>query len=545
MATAEQYANWIVRNKDKKGTPEFETVVKAYKLSKGSQPVQQQAAPQPSLPAGNGFIGALETAGTMVSGALAEPIAGLAGMVQAVNPFAGQGAGVEAVQATREALTFQPRTQAGQQTLQATGEVLRPVGEAIKGAESILGDTVFKATGSPALASAATTIPTVALEVLGAAGVKGIGGIDESVKRAAISKGMAEAAPSVEQLKNVSRAAFKEIDDLGAAVDNVQYQSFAKNLSKEVSRLGLDKDVTPSAYKALQRIKQASVDEVGDPKNVNLSELETLRSVAQGAASSLNAQEKMIGVKIIDAIDDFITELPDSAIKPKSGMAPADIGARYKVARDLWGRARRSELLTEALAKADNQASGIENGIRVQFRSILNNKKQKKFFNKEEQAAMREVVQGTKATNLFKLLGKFGYSEGQATNMLMAFLGGVGGAAAFGPLGATIPIAGQISKGLAQRLTKNNAIFADQVVRAGKNGRRITEAYFKNTPKAARSAEELSELLMRPDVEFKQLPDNVIAIEAAKIARKKRERMAQGAGVVTAGASSSAAANEE
>lgn len=39
MATAEQYANWIVNNKDKKGTPEFDTVVRAYQASK--QPAKQ------------------------------------------------------------------------------------------------------------------------------------------------------------------------------------------------------------------------------------------------------------------------------------------------------------------------------------------------------------------------------------------------------------------------------------------------------------------------------------------------------------------------
>ena len=30
MATAEQYAQWLVDNQDKKGTPDFETVKKAY-----------------------------------------------------------------------------------------------------------------------------------------------------------------------------------------------------------------------------------------------------------------------------------------------------------------------------------------------------------------------------------------------------------------------------------------------------------------------------------------------------------------------------------
>ena len=36
MATADEYAAWIVKNQDKKGTPEFETVVKAYKLAKNA-----------------------------------------------------------------------------------------------------------------------------------------------------------------------------------------------------------------------------------------------------------------------------------------------------------------------------------------------------------------------------------------------------------------------------------------------------------------------------------------------------------------------------
>lgn len=35
MASADQYANWIVKNSDKKGTPEFETVAAAYKEARG------------------------------------------------------------------------------------------------------------------------------------------------------------------------------------------------------------------------------------------------------------------------------------------------------------------------------------------------------------------------------------------------------------------------------------------------------------------------------------------------------------------------------
>lgn len=43
MATAEEYAQWIVNNKDKKGTPEFEKVVEAYKLVKGQKKQEKRS----------------------------------------------------------------------------------------------------------------------------------------------------------------------------------------------------------------------------------------------------------------------------------------------------------------------------------------------------------------------------------------------------------------------------------------------------------------------------------------------------------------------
>ncbi len=45
MATAEQYADWIVKNKDKQGTPEFDTVAEAYKIAR-SETVEPVEAPQ-------------------------------------------------------------------------------------------------------------------------------------------------------------------------------------------------------------------------------------------------------------------------------------------------------------------------------------------------------------------------------------------------------------------------------------------------------------------------------------------------------------------
>jgi hypothetical protein len=111
----------------------------------------------------------LEPAATIATGAIAEPVAGIAGIAQSINPFAEPGAGARAVEATRGALTFQPRTEAGQAGLEAVGEALQPVGEAIQSVERGLGDVAFEATGSPAIAAAATALPTAILSAFPAA----------------------------------------------------------------------------------------------------------------------------------------------------------------------------------------------------------------------------------------------------------------------------------------------------------------------------------------------------------------------------------------
>jgi hypothetical protein len=92
MADAEKYANWIVANKDKKGTPEFETVANAYKQAK-SETAQPQA-PKPPLDTNLTFS---EKAATAIGNMLPEFTDGwgskggkLAGLVQgAADPSVG------------------------------------------------------------------------------------------------------------------------------------------------------------------------------------------------------------------------------------------------------------------------------------------------------------------------------------------------------------------------------------------------------------------------------------------------------------------------
>jgi len=114
-------------------------------------------APQSTL------VGDIEQVASLASGALAAPLSGIAGIAQTLNPFAEEGAGARAVQSTQEALTFQPRTEAGRSDLAITGGALSGIPDIGKA----MGDFTMELTGSPIASTIAASTPTAIGEALG------------------------------------------------------------------------------------------------------------------------------------------------------------------------------------------------------------------------------------------------------------------------------------------------------------------------------------------------------------------------------------------
>lgn len=190
MATADEYAAWIVKNSAKRGTPEFDTVAKAYELAKGEENTatfQRQSAPAPQQPGVmDQIVGAGETALTLGTGATLGTLGTLAGTLQGLSQqiLSGQFGTPEAVRAVEkaaaagaQALTYQPRTQAGQEQVQAVGQVLTNVLPPVLPAIAAPGAV---------MQAARTAAPTIgaARQIAGAAG-----------QRAATATGQAIARP--------------------------------------------------------------------------------------------------------------------------------------------------------------------------------------------------------------------------------------------------------------------------------------------------------------------------------------------------------------
>jgi hypothetical protein len=214
MATADEYAAWIVKNSAKRGTPEFDTVAQAYQLAKGEENTatfQQQNAPLPQQPGVmDQLIGAGETALALGTAATGGTLGTLAGTLQGLSQqiLSGQFGTPEAMRAVEQAaakgaqaLTYQPRGQVGQEQTQAVGQFL---GEALP---PVL--PVISAPGA-VLQSARTTAPTAGAlgQIAGAQAQRGLAATQQAAQATgqAIARPVQAATTAVRQMVSPTAA---------------------------------------------------------------------------------------------------------------------------------------------------------------------------------------------------------------------------------------------------------------------------------------------------------------------------------------------------
>ena len=205
-------------------------------------PPAKEAVPGQAMPFQGMAKAGTEPLEAVLTGAIAEIPAGLAGIIQSINPFAEEGAGARAVEATREALTATPKTPEGVEALRKVADSLRPMSEIINEIEQFTGDVGYEAAG-PVGGAIGAAVPTAIGEAVGLAapsvvskGLKGIGekaeaeGVkiteeaavqltpEEGLKQAAeaLQKGATEDIPALVQ---PDKAFFDAADELGISVE--------------------------------------------------------------------------------------------------------------------------------------------------------------------------------------------------------------------------------------------------------------------------------------------------------------------------------------
>jgi hypothetical protein len=260
----------------------------------------------------------------------------------------------------------------------------------------------------------------------------GINKVGQGMAQRSATNAAIKGAPAASDLKTAASSMFQQLDQNGVQVSGQRFGNMAIDLVRKFQKMRANPNLDPKAVAALQELVKAADDVQRSGGGIVLSDLHTLRQIAQKSAQSAEGRDKMFSTQIISAIDDMIT-----------GLKPADIvgGADPKQASKLmfdaigtWGRARRVGLIEEAIYRAQNVASGAENGLRIEFRKLLQNPDTRKAFSKAELQAIEDVVRGNPVANLTKLLGKFGFGTNGAGNMLGGTIGFGAGSVFGGPL---------------------------------------------------------------------------------------------------------------
>ena len=491
--------------------------------------IKAQQQPQETS-VGEDIVGGLETAVNIGSGIIAEPVAGLAGIVQSLNPFADKGAGAKAVADVKESLTYQPRTEASKSQLQSIGETLKPVGEALSSTEKFLGDNTLRVTGSPALAALAHTLPSAALELIGVKGARGATAV-KSPSKSLVKKTLIDAAPDVKKIKDASRAIFNELDSSGVSIKQASLKNLERNLDRIMQKEGIRERVTPEAFGAIQEVKKDIA--LGQP--LTTSQMDELRTVAKNSIVATDSNKVRVGSAVVDEIDSFLDGIKPVDIEKGAQVSAGEVGKKYRVARKLWGRAKRSEMIGEAIEIGASRKAGVEKGIRNELNNLLNRKKSRKFLSKEDVTAIRKVTDGDFKQNFASMVGGMGLKLENSPSLLGGLVGGGGVGAIASTIpglgGAIAPVAvaaitvGTISKEIAKKITSGRAQFLKTMAGAGNDAQKITNAYLRAVPKNKRNLSDLSDLLLDPDIDLSALEDiaNETVKDAVKAAQFKRE----------------------
>lgn len=273
-------------------------------------------------------------------------------------------------------------------------------------------------------------------------------------------------APSAADLKAQASAMFQAVDQAGVTVDTNKFSGLVQRLVSQAKKDRINPNLDPKATAAFEEVIAALGDVQKNGGALTISDLHTLRQIAQKSAISAEGRDAMFAGRIVDALDNFISA-PGNVSLPANrlGNGQAAGGNELLKAISTWGRARRVGLIEEATYRAQNAASGFENGLRTEFRKLLQNKKTRSLFTKAEIAEIEKVANGTPMSNVARVLGGLGFDLGSGRNFLGGMIGLGAGQSVAGPLGAiAVGAIGAGARKAGQAMTRGAADRAARVV---------------------------------------------------------------------------------
>lgn len=233
----------------------------------------------------------------------------------------------------------------------------------------------------------------------------------------------------------------------------------------------------PQAVGLLQHLMSLA-DSANTPGTaVDLQDLHLASQLADKVAKSPQGRDGAIGTIVGHKIDDFIKQLKPADIL--GGANPTQNANALMQGISTWAKAKKADILEEAIDKAKGYVSGYDSGLRHTFNGIIRDRDTFSRFTPAEQAAITQVAKGTSGRNVAAIFGKLGFnwngghgvgnivSGGLGTGAVAAAISPfVGPAAPFIAPAITTPV-GMVGRNVAAAMADKSAGRALQAVAVG------------------------------------------------------------------------------
>ena len=293
--------------------------------------------------AGQTILGQLESAGTMLTGAVADPLAKLTDI--ATTGFSDTEAGNVAGQQVREAMTYMPRSEGGQAVLGSMGEVLEPVGEAFKYLGEQIKGGVESVTGSEKAGEMTKDVLSLIPDVAGVAALTARGPV--------ILKQNGRPTPELQQMLEKQGIVYEALtpEAQAAIPDQLPATVAPKSQTKKASEQAVVTDITAGGKQAGLAEKQVS------PRQTLMADPLAQEAVKQGFEPRVVQRVKTATPETRADMDAMLKRFETFKVGG-TDLRPSDIAGQAVVDRIKFIRDKANEARTELNQIAKQNLAG-------------------------------------------------------------------------------------------------------------------------------------------------------------------------------------------
>jgi hypothetical protein len=284
----------------------------------------------------------------------------------------------------------------------------------------------------------------------GAVAAGALSKLGDTFANLAESRLIKKAMPAVDDMKANAQALYDKMRNSGVKVKEAKIQRTLGRITSEMKNT--TPELAPNATSLIGLLKRDLVGDVDYQVLHNAS-----KTVNRISRTNLQGDDKFYVGEIKRILDRSV-----NYTSKKDLIGPQNVGAMKTEADKLWTQLKKTEIIDDLFEKAQNQATGFENGLVSQFRSLANNKKTMKQFNANEQKMIKDLIRRGSARGIFRGLGML-----SPTSTFGSLL--FGGAAVGGGIvpAAVMAGAGMGSRKAAEALTRGKANSIKQAVQSG------------------------------------------------------------------------------